>query len=615
MFHPSFALMLACIGAQPESGAPSTHSQRIVPLVQESPVFPTAAVAADHPLASQAGLEVLKAGGNAVDAAVASSFALSVVRPYSCGIGGGGFMVVFLREHPRMAQLTGGKSDVVTTCINYRETAIAAMGPEYFEKDQDPDAPTRGGKAVAIPGHVAGMLHALEKYGTLTREQVLAPAIRYAEQGYIADAHYEQSSQEIIEWINAAPGRAERFEFLWERLLKKGAIKAGDRIELPEQGKVLRAIAAEGLRGFYAGPVADAIVRAARSDGGEITLDDLRSYKVEERPPLVTTFRGDTVLSMPPPSSGGIVLAQVLGMLEARERDFSRIVKQHGHNSAPYIHVVTEASKHAFADRARWMGDPNFVDVPVASLLSPAYIADRAESILLDRTQPEDHYGTSDLVPEDHGTSHLCVVDRWGNAVGCSETINLVFGSLVAVDGYGFILNDTVDDFLTRTGRPNAFGLDHAALNRPTPGKRPLSSMTPTIVISEPRDLSKPALNGPIRKVGELSKDAKPKFLAGGSGGPRIISGTIQATLNALVFDMDPVDALSRPRFHHQWHPHVLQLEKGLISLPVATELKDKYGHEVGPRDPVAAVQIIKAVDGGWAPASDPRKGGAPAGY
>jgi gamma-glutamyltranspeptidase/glutathione hydrolase len=302
-------------------------------------------------------------------------------------------------------------------------------------------------------------------------------------------------------------------------------------------------------------------------------------------------------------------------MLEARERDFSRIVKQHGHNSAPYIHVVTEASKHAFADRARWMGDPNFVDVPVASLLSPAYIADRAESILLDRTQPEDHYGTSDLVPEDHGTSHLCVVDRWGNAVGCSETINLVFGSLVAVDGYGFILNDTVDDFLTRTGRPNAFGLDHAALNRPTPRKRPLSSMTPTIVISEPRDLSKPALNGPIRKVGELSKDAKPKFLAGGSGGPRIISGTIQATLNALVFDMDPVDALSRPRFHHQWHPHVLQLEKGLISLPVATELKDKYGHEVGPRDPVAAVQIIKAVDGGWAPASDPRKGGAPAGY
>lgn len=191
-----------------------------------------------------------ESGGNAVDAAVASSFALSVVRPYSCGIGGGGFMVVFLREHPRMAQLTSGKSDVVTTCINYRETAIASMGPEYFEKDQDPDAPTRGGKAVAIPGHVAGMLHALEKYGTLTREQVLAPAIRYAEQGYIADAHYEQSSQEIIEWINAAPGRAERFEFLWERLLKKGAIKAGDRIELPEQGKVLRAIAAEGLRGF-----------------------------------------------------------------------------------------------------------------------------------------------------------------------------------------------------------------------------------------------------------------------------------------------------------------------------------------------------------------------------
>lgn len=578
-------------------------------------MFPNAAVAADHTLASQAGLEVLRAGGNAVDAAVATSFALSVVRPYSCGIGGGGFMVVFLKHHPRLAELTSGKGDPLTTCINYRETSIAAMGPEFFEKDPDPDAATRGGKSVAIPGHVAGMLHALEKYGTLSREQVLAPAIRLAETGYAADAHYVASSQEIIEWINAAPGRAERFPDLWNRLLMKGHVKIGDRIDQSGQAAVLRAIAAEGARAFYRGPVADAIVKAVRDDQGLMTLDDLRGYAVEERPPLVTTFRGDTVLSMPPPSSGGIVLAQVLGIIEAREADFMRIVKTNGHNSPEYVHFVAEASKHAFADRARWMGDPNFVDVPVHSLLSRSYIADRAAAIDMTKVLAPEEYGTADQPTDDHGTSHLCVVDAWGNAVGCSETINLVFGSLVSVEGYGFILNDTVDDFLTREGQPNAFGLSHATANRPEPGKRPLSSMTPTIVLSDPPDLSLPAIARTPRKPGELSPRAKPTFIGGGSGGPRIISGTIQATLNSLVFGMSSNEALAKPRFHHQWKPNVLQLEKELRGTELETAMKTRFGHETGPRDPVAAVQIIRAVEGGWSPASDPRKGGAPAGY
>jgi gamma-glutamyltranspeptidase/glutathione hydrolase len=553
-------------------------------------VYPRAAVAADHRLASEAGVEILKAGGNAVDAAVATSFALSVVRPYSCGIGGGGFMVIRLKEHPR----TGP----VTTTINYREWGIAKARPDYFENEPDPDAPTHGGKAVCVPGHVAGLLYALEKYGTMSREQVLAPAIRLAEQGYAADAHYVMSSQEVIEWIEKAPGRAERFPYLWERLLYKGKVKEGDRIDLHEQARALRLIAERGADGFYKGDVARAIVDAVRRDGGEMTLADLEGYRVEERPPLTTSFRGKTVITMPPPSSGGIVLAQVLGMLEVRSADLQRIVNEHGPGSPEYIHLVTEASKHAFADRARWMGDPNFVKVPVGGLLAPEYIRSRAMAINLEGTRPIESYGTASPLPDDAGTSHLCVIDEKGNAVSCTETINLVFGSLVPVPEYGFVLNNEMDDFLARQGQPNAFGLDHADLNRPQAGKRPLSSMTPTIVLETRED----------------GTPGDPVLLAGGSGGPRIISGTIQAALNVLVFDMPAPDAVSRPRFHHQWHPDALELEGDIAGGVLEDALKAR-GHATKRRDRIAAVQIIRRVKEGWQPASDPRKGGVPGGY
>jgi gamma-glutamyltranspeptidase / glutathione hydrolase len=574
-------LVAAVIG--PRAHAQAVHGE-------DDTVFPHAAVAADHRLASQAGLEILKAGGNAVDAAVATSFALSVVRPYSCGIGGGGFMVIRLKDHPRRGS--------VVTCLNYRETAIAKARPDYFENDSDPDAATHGGKAVCVPGHVAGLLYALDRYGTMTRAQVLAPAIRLAQEGYAADAHYVLSSNEVIEWLEKDPKRPARFPFLWERLLYKGKVKEGDNVDLHEQAAVLKMIAEKGADAFYKGPVADAIVAAVQRDGGEMTLADLASYKVQELQPLVTHFRGHTVLTMPPPSSGGIVLAQVLGMLEVRAQDLQSIVKGPGHNSAQYIHLVAEAGKHAFADRARWMGDPDFVKVPVEGLLNPAYIRDRAMSIDLEHTKPIESYGTATPPPEDHGTSHLCVIDEKGNSVSCTETINLVFGSLVPVPEYGFILNDEMDDFLARKGHANAFGLDHATLNRPEPGKRPLSSMTPTMVLTTNKDGS----------LGE------PVLLAGGSGGPRIISGTIEATLNVLLFDMPAGEALSKPRFHHQWHPDVLELEEQLAGTPTDKALQE-LGHTTKRRDRIAAVQIIRAVPGGWQAGSDPRKGGVPAGY
>lgn len=552
--------------------------------------FQHAAVAADHPLASRAGAEILKAGGNAVDAAVATSFALSVVRPYSCGIGGGGFMLIHLPDHPRL-----GKVD---TAINYREWGVAAARPDMFEQDQDPDAATHGGKAVCVPGTVAGLLYALEKYGTMSREQVMAPAIRLAREGFAVDQHYEDSARTdklVLPWLEKDPARQARFAFLWERFLDSGRIRKGYVLKLPEQAKALELIAKEGAKAFYEGPIAKAIVEAVRKDGGAMTLEDLAAYRPEEREPLRTTFRGRSIMTMPPPSSGGVVLAQVMAMLESRADLLPKATDPAtgGAGSATYIHLVTEASKHAFADRARWMGDPNFTKLPLKAMLSDEYLRSRAATIDMGKTLAPEAYGTATPLPPDAGTSHLSVIDAQGGAVACTETINLIFGSLLPVPEYGFILNDEMDDFATRGGKSNAFGLAHADANRPQPRKRPLSSMTPTIV----------------------TRDGKVELIVGGAGGPRIISGTIQVTLNALLFGMNAGDAVERPRFHHQWKPDVLQLEPALKqATPIVDALKAR-GHAVGDRESVASVQLIRASPEGWQAASDPRKGGAPAGH
>lgn len=568
-------------------------------------VYPTASVAADHAKASEAGVEMLKKGGNAVDAAVAASFALSVVRPYSCGIGGGGFMVIYMKERPRGIEGTGS----FTTTINYRETAPGAMGPEFFEGDADRFAPTHGGKSVGVPGTVAGLLHALEKYGTLDRATVLAPAIRLAKEGFTTDQHYTDSSvkdDEVLPWYAKDATRTERFKFLWERYLFKGDLKPGMLVRVPEQARVLEAIARDGRDAFYTGEIARAIVRTAREDGGVLTLEDMAGFTVEERPALESEFRAMRIVTMPPPSSGGIVLAQAFEIFEQRWSELEEMKRAGGHNSAAYVHLVAEACKHGFADRARWMGDPNFVDVPVAALLAPAYTKELASRVQAGRVLKADEYGSRNrpaaAVPEDGGTSHLCAIDAAGNAVACTETVNLIWGSHLVVPEYGIVLNNTMDDFLTRTGRANAFGLDHADLNRPAPGKRPLSSMTPTIV-----------LDG----AGERERV---RLIAGGAGGPRIISGTIQAALNVLLWDMPADAALTAPRFHHQWKPDSLDLEPALRGGDVEAALKAS-GHVTGKRAAIGNVQIIRRVEksekseAGWQPASDPRKGGVPAGY
>lgn len=561
---------------------------------QEAPArFTGGAVAADHEIASQAGAAMLRAGGNAVDAAVATSFALSVVRPFSCGIGGGGFMVIHLNHDPRH-----GTIDVA---LNYREQAPASAAPDLFEKlaASDPHASTRGAKAVAIPGTVAGLLHALETYGTLDRATVLAPAIRAAEEGFLADAAYRQAYREDIEpHFRREPGLRTRFAFLWSTLCHEGELGGPEnqaRIVLPQQARVLRLIAERGLDGFRDGPVGDEIVAAIAADGGALTKADLASFKVQTLRPLETSWMGRRVVTMPPPSSGGIVLAQVFATLSARPENLREL----GHDSPAYTHLVVEACKHAFADRARSLADPDFTPIPMDRLLDPAMLRRRAEAIDPARTDEPEKYGWSGpQLPADGGTSHLSVIDAKGNAVACTETINLVFGSWLAVDG--FCLNNQMDDFLTQRGKPNAFGLTQADANLPAPGKRPLSSMSPTLLLED-------GAGGPTVRMA-----------VGASGGPKIISGTLQAILNATVFQMDAGGAVGSWRFHHQWKPNELLFEPRAEQEPYLRWVLTDLGHEAKVRRTGLAVGVVQMVtrgsDGVLEAASDPRKGGRPAG-
>lgn len=543
--------------------------------------FAQGAVAADHSAASEAGARMLRLGGNAVDAAVATSFALSVVRPESCGIGGGGFMVVYLPDDP-----THGR---VVTAINYRETAPGAARPDMFETTDLPEASTRSGLAVGVPGTVAGLLHALERYGTLDRATVLQPAIDLAVGGWRADATTERSVQAAGERLGRAVLGSHRVT--WREVLGRGEVREGDLVFNPSQGAVLARVSALGRAGLYEGWVAERVVEAAAAHGGVLTLEDLASYAPVEVEPLAFSFRGMTVLSMPPPSSGGVTIAMTLGLLERLGWDGSE-------GSSSEAHLLVESLKHAFADRASWLADPAFVEVPVSMLVSGAYLDARAASVDRSGVLEISAYGTRPeggaSVLEDAGTSHLSVVDRWGGAVACTETINLTFGSMIAGEGLGFCLNNEMDDFTTVRGEANAFGLVQSDRNLPEPGKRPLSSMSPTIVLDA---------EGGVRAV------------AGGSGGPRIITGTVQALLNALVRRMDAGEAVGAPRMHHQWLPDVVRLEEGLGAEGGLVSGLEAIGHRVERTGGVGVVQLIVRDGAGVHAACDPRKGGVPAGH
>ncbi len=580
--------------------AASTAATREVIASSHAGRFNHGAVAAGHELASAAGAEMLAKGGNAVDAAVATSFALSVVRPYSCGIGGGGFMVIHLPNDP----LRGS----VSTVINYRETCPAGVGPDFYERIDDPRASTRGGTAVAVPGTVAGLLHALERYGTLDRASVLAPAMHLARNGFAADADYAARAGELTKAFTAEPALRTRFAFVWERFLNRGHVEIGTMIKLPEQARALEVIAEHGAAGFYDGPVAEAICAAVAGDRGVLTRDDLRAYSPSEAAPLTFSFAVWKFLAMPPPSSGGITMAEALGIFEQSGGAYELRAQRRWTPTA--THTFIESLRHAFADRARWLGDPAFNNVPVKQLLDDGNTARMAGMIEPGSRIAPEECGTTEIdgkraqsvgAPDDHGTSHLCAVDQWGGAVACTETINLEFGSLLAVPEYGFCLNNEMDDFLTRRGEANAFGLTQSDRNLPEPGKRPLSSMSPTIVLDE---------SGRVIAV------------AGASGGPRIITGTVQALVNALVLRQSAGEAVASPRIHHQWSPDTLRFEPAWLAVPGNTEslaALQAIGHTCTELPgPAGVVQLIlRDTDSGrgWHAASDPRKGGKPAGH
>jgi len=557
--------------------APSaTRAARTADLFHDR--FERGAVAADHPVASRAGAEMLALGGNAVDAAVAASFTLGVVRPYSCGLGGGGFMVVHLPDDP--------EHGFVSTAIDYRETS--PYGVTVYERGLSKG---NGRYAVGVPGTVAGLLHALERYGTMDREEVMRPAIEAARSGFIVDAHYAEAAARLHAKYTDNPGlRDSHMSMPWGFFAHWGYIEEGDRVRNPDQARALDLIARDGASAFYEGPIGEAIIAALAVEDPRMppgmSAEMLAGYKPIETDPVRLRLGGRLLLGMPPPSSGGVTMFQTLALMERAGFDFGQTRR-----SMDRAHVMIEALKHAFADRAGHLADPRFASVPTDALLSAPYLAARA-ALIGDTAEDPTRYGTRAPPPDDAGTSHVSVVDPFGGAVSMTETINLEFGSRVGVDGFGFVLNNELDDFTHPSAAPNAFGLVQSGENMPEIGKRPLSSMSPTIVLGE---------------------DGRVLAVAGASGGPRIITATMQALLNALA-GMSAGQAVAMPRLHHQWLPDEVRFERG-YSVYVLNTI-ERRGHAVSDdRSPIGTVQlVVRDAGGGWQAASDPRKGGRPAG-
>jgi gamma-glutamyltranspeptidase/glutathione hydrolase len=551
-------------------------------------VYQRAAVAADHPLASEAGIEVLKKGGNVVDAAAAVGFALSVLRPASSGIGGGGFMVVWNAQ------------EQCCVAIDYRERAPWCATADMFADDATkpdddkalPKRSVRGPLAAAVPGHVAGLCFAVERYGRLPISEVIAPAIRFAREGVPADAHYVKTLQSAVKtWSKWPPEFRAKFAAFHQSYLHGGReIKVGDSVTSP-QLPALERISACGANGFYSGPVAAAMLEASRRAGGVFSPADFCDMQPMVHQPLRLSYHGYDLLTMPPVSSGGIAMLTTLQILEELD---SRDGVVPFHKLAPAspeaAHRLTEAFKHAFADRAEFLGDADFVHVPVQRLLSREHARDLAVRIDLKQTRPTDSYGRFAPV-NDAGTTHFSVIDHYGNAVACTETINTEYGSWIVEPRFGTLLNNEMDDFAAVPGQPNAFGLIQSAANAVAPRKKPLSSMTPTIVV----------------------KDGKAVFALGASGGPRIITATTQVLLNMIHRQQSPSAAVQAPRLHHQWLPDVLDLEPRLHR-----ELHDPltaFGHKTKQLSASAVTQAVSRMSDGLRAGSDPRKGGRPAGW
>jgi gamma-glutamyltranspeptidase / glutathione hydrolase len=522
------------------------------------------AVAAEHALAAEAGVEMLADGGNAIDAAVAAAFVNGVVNPSSCGIGGGGFLLVF----------TAG--DGRTRALDFRERAPERAHRDMYVTDGavDPRASLRGGAAVAVPGEVRGLAAALATLGTLPLARVLEPAIRHAGEGFPIGAHLAGMIARNRDEI------ADRPELAAIYLRPDGSAPApGDRLVQRDLAATLRRIAADGAESFYSGDIGGTIVEAVNRSGGRMTKRDLVAYRPVWRDPLAIRLGDVEVLGFPPPSSGGGVILEILNVLAALREAAP---------DAPFLrdplsyHLLAESSKLAFADRAVHYGDPDFAPVPLGRLLSREHARSLAAKISTKALAPSPA-GTA--APEQAGTAHLSTIDAAGNAAALTTTVNTAFGSMVVAPGTGIVLNNQMDDFAAAPGVANVYGLVGAEANSIRPGKRPLSSMSPTIV----------------------RRGDRVELALGGSGGPFIISATLQTLLHVL--DGAALDrAIAAPRIHHQWRPDRLFVEPGLEQ--ETRRALEERGHRITEFEEIGAVQAVGRVPGGFAGAADLRKGG-----
>jgi len=524
-------------------------------------------VSAQERLAAEIGRDILAKGGNAVDAGVAVAFALAVTLPRAGNIGGGGFMLIHDAK-------TGQ-----THAIDYREMAPQGASRDMFLNaagDADSDRSLYSGAASGVPGTVAGMKLALENYGSMEWTEVIAPAIRLAEEGITV-------TPELADSIEAEREHLEKFRSTAAVFFKEGgeAYRPGDRLVQADLAKTLKKIAAEGPDGFYKGEVAEAIAKAVQEAGGVITPEDMAAYKPILREPVRGTYRGYEVVSMPPPSSGGVHLIQILNALEGYP------IGALGQNSGETIHLMAEAMKLAYADRSEYLGDPDFVDVPVEALTSKDYAAEMRRKISADFATPSVMIKPAGLAPyESDQTTHFSVVDKDGNAVSNTYTINLNYGSGLVAAGTGVLMNNEMDDFSAKPGVPNAFGLVGGDANAIAPGKRPLSSMTPTMVL----------------------KDGKVWLVTGSPGGARIITTVLQVIMNMIDHGMNVAEASTAPRVHHQWLPDELRVEEG-ISIDTVRVLQAK-GHAVALKEAMGSTQSIMRdpETGSVYGASDPRR-------
>lgn len=518
-------------------------------------------IASNEQRASDAGNEIIRAGGNAVDAAVAVGFALAVTYPVAGNLGGGGFMVIRMNDG-RVAS------------IDYREVApLAAHRDMYLDSLGNPtNASVVGYRASGIPGAVAGMAEALSKYGTMPLARVMEPAIRLARDGFVVDSALHRSLESSTNYLSRFDARDVFFS-------NGRALEPGTLFRQPALARTLSLIAAQGPRAFYGGEVGDSLVAAMRAGGGIFTMEDLRRYRPEWRTPIRSSYRGYTLFTMPPASSGGVTVTETMNMLETWDT-------LPAWGSAAYAHILSSAYQRAFIDRNSRLADPAFVSVPIDQLTSKTYARALAATIDPSRKTPTPPDGKQ-IVDRMH-TTHYSVVDDKGNAVATTTTINNGYGSAVYLKNVGFFMNDEMDDFAVAPGKPNMFGLVQYEQNAIAPGKRMLSAMSPTIVV-DPR--------------GELL------LVVGAAGGPRIITATSQVILNVIDHRMTLSDAMRAPRLHHQALPDTLYVEANGLLSSAADSLR-AMGHGLRFIGGIANVNAVMRVKGGWEGVTEPRSGG-----